>query len=153
MKRKNYIVLLLSLILSGSLSAQNSTVLTLDACIKIGLEKSTTILKANNSIKLSGVQLIAAYGQFLPDLGFGANYTFNGGKALYTTTVPTLVDSRQNILTYQLISSINLFNGFYDYSALKAAMLSKSVVELNTDRIKQSMPRKISKHLPIAKLS
>ena len=139
MKRKNYIVLLLSLILSGSLSAQNSTVLTLDDCVKIGLEKSTTILKANNSIKLSGVQLIAAYGQFLPDLGFGANYTFNGGKALYTTTVPTLVDSRQNILTYQLISSINLFNGFNDYSALKAAMLNKSVIELNTDRVKQSI--------------
>jgi outer membrane protein len=82
---------------------------------------------------------MAAYGQFLPDLGFGANYTFQGGKILYTTTVPTLVDSRNNILTYQLMSSINLFNGFNDYSALKAATLTKSAVELNTERVKQSI--------------
>jgi len=144
MNRKNYIILLFGLLLGVStVSAQtdsaNATPLTLDDCIRIGLEKSTEILKSNNSVKLTGVQLMAAYGQFLPDLGFGANYTFNGGKTLYTTTVPTLVDSRQNVLNYQLISSINLFNGFNDYSALKAATLNKSAAELNIERVRQSI--------------
>lgn len=139
MKSKILITLFL-LALRASVSAQPATtVLTLDDCIKIGLEKSTEILKSQNAVKLSGVQLMAAYGQFLPDLGFGANYTFNGGKTLYTTTVPTLVDSRQNVLNYQLISSINLFNGFYDYSALKAATLNKNASEFNTERVKQSI--------------
>jgi outer membrane protein len=82
---------------------------------------------------------MATYGQFLPDLGFGANYTFNGGKNLYTTSVPTLIDSRQNVLNYQLMSSINLFNGFNDYSALKAATLNKSAAELNIERVKQNI--------------
>ena len=140
MCKKIGIILFALLTFMVRISAQQApTLLTLDDCIKIGLEKSTEILKAKNSMKLTGVQLMAAYGQFLPDLGFGANYTFNGGKVLYTTTVPTLVDSRQNVLTYQLISSINLFNGFNDYSALKAAMLNKSAVELSTDRVKQSI--------------
>lgn len=115
------------------------TILTLDDCIRIGLEKSTEILRSKNTVKLSGVQLMAAYGQFLPDLGFGANYTFNGGKNLYTTTVPTLVDSRQNVLNYQLISSINLFNGFNDYAALKAATMNKYATEFNFDRVKQNI--------------
>jgi outer membrane protein len=134
------ILLFSLLIITGSLSAQQAlTLLTLDDCIKIGLEKSTEILKSNNAQKLTGVQLMAAYGQFLPDLNFGANYTFNGGKNLYTTTIPTLVDSRQNILTYQLMSSINIFNGLSDYSALKAATLTKSAAELNTQRVRQSI--------------
>jgi outer membrane protein len=141
MSRRSFFTIVF-LIVAGAarLSAQAApTLLTLDDCIKIGLDKSTNILKANNSMKLSGVQLMAAYGQFLPDLGFGANYTFNGGKILYTTTVPTLVDSRQNILSYQLMSSINLFNGFNDYAALKASTLNKSAIELSTERVKQSI--------------
>jgi outer membrane protein len=138
---KREIISILLMVLTGAgLSAQDTTtVLTLDDCIKIGLEKSTEILKSQNAVKLSGVQLMAAYGQFLPDLGFGATYTFNGGKNLYTNTVPTLVDSRQNILNYQLISSINIFNGFNDYSALKAAALNKYAVEYTTQRVKQSI--------------
>ena len=140
MNRNKYLVLLFILLTTlGSISAQTTTVLTLDDCIKIGLEKSTEILRSNNAVKLTGVQLMGAYGQFLPDLGFGANYTFNGGKNLYTNTVPTLVDSKQNILNYQLISSINLFNGFYDYSALKAATIHKSAAELNIERVKQNI--------------
>ena len=140
MRRSFFTIIFLVLVGVVRLSAQAApTLLTMDDCIKIGLEKSTEILKGNNAIKLSGVQLMAAYGQFLPDLGFGANYTFNGGKVLYTTSVPTLVDSRQNILSYQLMSSINLFNGFNDYAALKAATLSKSAVELNIERVKQSI--------------
>ncbi len=140
MNRKVYIGVLAVLLWACDINAQSAvTVLTLDDCIKIGLEKSTQILKNNNTLRLTGVQLMAAYGQFLPDLGFGANYTFNGGKNLYTSSVPTLVDSRQNVLNYQLMSSINLFNGFNDYSALKAASLNKSAVELNVERVKQSI--------------
>lgn len=140
MKSKSLIIILLLSLSTGCANAQNGTTpLTLDDCIRIGLEKSTEILKSNNTVKISGVQLMAAYGQFLPDLGFGANYTFNGGKNLYTTTVPTLVDSRQNILNYQLISSINLFNGFNDYSALKAATLNKYAAEYNVERVKQNI--------------
>jgi outer membrane protein len=152
MNRTIYIILLTGLLSTAAdrVSAQDTmafgrppadtaTLLTLNDCIKTGLKKSTDILKSNNSVKLSGIQLMAAYGQFLPDLSFGAAYTFNGGKNLYTNTVPTLVDSRQNILTYQLISSINLFNGFYDYAALKAATLNKSVAQFNIERVRQSI--------------
>lgn len=139
MYRTKQIILFQAMLWAALGFGQQTTVLTLDDCIKTGLEKSTEILKTNNAVKLTGVQLMAAYGQFLPDLGFSANYTFNGGKNLLTTSVPTLIDSRQNILNYQLISSINLFNGFYDYSALKAAKLNKAGIEFSLERVKQSI--------------
>ena len=140
MYKKSYIILLSILFSAGSISAQNDTTfLTLDDCIRIGLQNATDALKANNALKLTGIQLMGTYGQFLPDLAFGAGYTYNGGKDLYTTTVPTLVDSRQNLLNYQLISTINLFNGFNDYSALKAATLAKSASQYSLERVKQSI--------------
>jgi hypothetical protein len=70
-------------------------VLTLDDCRKIGIEKATLILKSKNALKLTGVQLLNAYGQFLPDLGLTGNYTYNAGHNLLTTSAPTLIDSRQ----------------------------------------------------------
>jgi outer membrane protein len=117
----------------------STVVLNIDSCISIGLRNATAVLKGQNALKLTGVQLFAAYGQFLPDLSFGANYTFNGGKDLYVTTVPTLVNGRENILNYQLISTINIFNGLYDISTLKAAALSKSAAQLNLTRVQQQI--------------
>jgi outer membrane protein len=141
MYKKKQIILFFSLFLLGiRLSAQgDTTFLTMEDCIKIGIQNATDALKAQNALKLTGIQLMGTYGQFLPDLSFGANYTYNGGKTLYTTTVPTLVDSRQNILNYQLISTINLFNGFNDYSALKAATLNKTASQYSLQRVQQSI--------------
>ncbi|MCW3128436.1 MAG: outer rane efflux protein, partial [Bacteroidetes bacterium] len=130
------------MILAGAarISAQDAVkILTMDDCRKIGIEKSTQILKSNNSLKLTGVQLLYTYGQFLPDLGFNANYTYNAGRNLLTTSSPTLIDSRQNILNYQLVSTLNIFNGLNDYSALKSATLSRSAAELNLERAKQQI--------------
>jgi outer membrane protein len=148
MMMKVYIIWLSLLCIAGSMSAQSdstqpaidtTTYLTMQDCIRLGLQSATDVLKSQNAVKITGVQLFAAYGQFLPDLTFGAAYTYNGGNTLYTTTIPTLVNSRQNILEYQLLSTVNLFNGFNDYSALKAATLSKTAYQFNLERVRQSI--------------
>jgi outer membrane protein len=125
---------------SNGLVAQDSVkVLSLDDCIKIGLNQSAQILRSEDSVQITGVALIGAYGQFLPDLNFNSNYGYLGGNNLLTTTEPTLVNARETQLNYQLSSTINLFNGFSDYSALKAAILSKSASQYNLDRAKQQI--------------
>lgn len=137
---KNRLIIFLMLIACAErMSAQDVKVLTLDDCRRIGIEKSTQILKSNNSLRLTGVQLLYTYGQFLPDLGLSGNYTYNAGRNLFSATIPTLVDSRQNILNYQLVSTLNIFNGLNDYSALKSATLYKSAAEFNLERAKQQI--------------
>jgi len=142
---KNFIkyfpaILMLVFIPISSLHAQDSVkVLQLDDCIKIGLDQSAQILLSENSVKISGAALIGAYGQFLPDLNFNSNYGYLGGNNLYTAEIPTLVDARETQMTYQLSSTINIFNGFSDYSALKAAVLSRSASQFNLDRARQQI--------------
>lgn len=125
---------------SHSLWAQDSVkVLSLDDCIKIGLTQSAQLLESQNSVQITGAALMGAYGQFLPDLNFNSNYGYLGGNNLLTTTEPTLVHSRETQLNYQLSSTVNLFNGFSDYSALKAATLFKSAAQYNLERAKQQI--------------
>ena len=133
-------ILILGFITISSLFAQDSVkVLQLDDCIKIGLDQSAQILLSENSVKISGATLIGAYGQFLPDLNFNSNYGYLGGNDLYTTVEPTLVHARETQMTYQLSSTVNIFNGFSDYAALKAATLSKSASQFNLERAKQQI--------------
>src|SRR6185312_1640010 len=122
------------------IQAQDSIkVLSLDDCIRLGLTQSAHILRSDDSVQITGAALLGAYGQFLPDLNFNSNYGYLGGSNLLTTTEPTLVNSRETQLNYQLTSTINIFNGFFNYATLKAAVLSKSASQYNLDRAKQQI--------------
>jgi outer membrane protein len=132
-------------VFNGPLYAQDSIkVLQLDDCIKIGLNQSAQILLSENSVQITGAALMGAYGQFLPDLNFNSNYGYLSGNDLLTTAAPTLVYARETQLNYQLSSTINLFNGFSDYSALKAATLTQSASQFNLQRAKQQITFDIS---------
>lgn len=133
-------VVLFILLGTGICAGQDSTqLLTLDDCIKIGLEKSSHAIRSKDSIKLSGIELLGAYGQFLPDLNFNGADNFTSGKQLLTTAGPTLVSERVNAINYQLYSSFNIFNGLNDYSALKAAVLNKKASKFNYQRAQQAI--------------
>ena len=48
--------------------------LSLQDCLNIALERSTAVLKGNNNVAFAGAQVLAAYGQYLPNLSAGAGY-------------------------------------------------------------------------------
>jgi outer membrane protein len=125
---------------SGIVRAQDTTqVLLLEDCIRIGLDQSTQILLSKDSLQITGAALMGTYGNFLPNLALNGNYAYTGGKNLLTITEPTLVNSTGSAMNYQLTSTINIFNGLYDYSALKAATLSKSASQFNLQRSEQAI--------------
>ncbi len=128
-----------------NIQAQDSVqVLLLDDCIRIGLDQSTHILLSKDSLQITGAALLGTYGNFLPNLAFNANYGYTSGKNLLTTAGPVLTKSSGSQMNYQLTSTINIFNGLSDYSALKAATLSKSASEFNLERAKQQIAFDIS---------
>ncbi len=139
--RKYSIAFILLLCFAGNTAyAQDSTkVLSLDDCIKLALEQSTQVLRSQDSVALTGAELMGAYGQFLPDLNFGANYSYLSGNNLLTTGPPTLIDSRVSQMNYQLTSTVNIFNGFSNQASLQAATQSKSASQFNLDRVKQQI--------------
>ena len=140
LKHINTLFIIILLAARNTCLGQDSIqLLTLDDCVKIGLEKSSEIIKSKDSLKLSGIALLGAYGQFLPDLNFNAADNYTSGKQLLTTTSPTVVKSKVNEINYQLFSSFNIFNGLADYSSLKISVLNKSAAKYNFERAQQAV--------------
>jgi outer membrane protein len=121
----------LSLVPLASYSQEPVRSITLDQAVQIALEKASLVLKSENQNTLSGQELLQRYAQFLPNLNAAANYVYHTGTNLYTFTTVTLVDSNSQTSTYSLSSTLNIFNGFLDSSALRAALNRKSAAELS----------------------
>ncbi len=113
--------------------------MTLDDCLKLAATQSTEFLKGNNAVASAGTDVLRSYGQFLPDLNLGAGYNYTSGKNLYVTSTPTIVDGNKTGYNYQLVSSINIFNGLYDKASLKAALLEKSGQQMSLQRAIQQI--------------
>ena len=136
--KSRWVVTLLVLVISKA-SAQEIKTITLEEAIQTALTNSTSMLKGKNSVEISGAQVMGAYGQFLPDVVFGSAYSYTGGDNLLTVTNPTFVSSQRSNITYQIVSSINIYNGMANRAALKASLLNKEVAELSLQRAQQQI--------------
>lgn len=128
------------LLTGAGASAQTGVrILNLQDCIKIALDKSTGVLKGNNNIAAAGAQVLAAYGQYLPNLAAGAGYNYNAGNNFYSSAGPELVNNTRSQYNYQLTSSLNLFTGYNNYATWKAAQLNQQMSTLTLERARQQI--------------
>jgi outer membrane protein len=118
--------------------------LTLDDCVRIAIDSATSVLKAQNSVVISGADLLRSYGQFLPTLTGQANSTYNQGTQYLSTGTPALVHGAVDDVGWGLSADLNLFNGLSDYSGLKSALAKKKVSELSLYRAKQAIALDVS---------
>lgn len=105
----------------------------------MALQKSTIVLKGNNNVAAAGVQVLAAYGQYLPNLAAGAGVNYNGGNNFYSSAGPELVNMARSQYNYQLTSSLNIFTGFSNYATWKAARLNQQISALTLERARQQI--------------
>jgi outer membrane protein len=126
----------LFIIFSGTIGVRS---LSLSDCIGIALPNSTAVLKGTNDVALAGTQVLAAYGQYLPNVQAAGGYNYDLGNNFYASTGPYLAYTARSAYNYQLTSSINIFTGFYNYSSFKAAKLNRNVAELTLERAKQAI--------------
>ncbi len=128
---------------SPALSAEaNLQSLTLSDCIRIAVENATSKIKAENNLKLQGADLLRSYGNFLPTVSSSASYTpfalSRNYSSLYGSNLTRIkTDSRSTSIT--LTTSLNLFNGFADYAALRSALQREKAANLTLDRALQSI--------------
>jgi len=128
-----------AILLANNVMAQQVKILDLQGCINIALERSTAVLKGNNNVALTGAQVLAAYGQYLPNLAAGAGYNYDRGNNFFASSGPILVNENRSQFNYQLTSSLNLFTGYYNYSTWKSAKLSQQMSNLTLERAKQQI--------------
>jgi outer membrane protein len=113
--------------------------LSLTDCIGIALQNSTAVLKGNNDVALAGTQVLAAYGQYLPNVQAAGGYNYDYGNNYYGSTGGYLAYTARSAYNYQLTSSLNIFTGYFNYSNFKAAKLNRNAAELTLERAKQDI--------------
>lgn len=118
--------------------------LTLEKSVQIGVESASSVQKGKIEIAISGSQLLQNYGQFLPNLAISGGYNWNLGKTYSTSVSPARVETINSGLNFQILSSLNIFNGFADISNFRALIDRKSASELSLKRAKQLITLDIS---------
>ncbi|MDR3608656.1 MAG: TolC family protein [Oligoflexia bacterium] len=113
--------------------------LTLEQCVRIAVDQATAVLQAENRYKLTATEVLRSYGSFLPNLNVGASYGYQSGNTLYTIEGLSVVNARGQNATLTVSSALNLFNGFADYSGLKASLAEQSAREYSLEWAKEQV--------------
>ena len=109
----------------GLAEEYNTKNLTLEECVRIGIENATTGIKAERALKLTGSDVLRNYGKFLPHLSASASYSPLTMQRNWSTTSNDYTKSKTESTSLSLQATLNLFNGFSDYASLKAALSEK----------------------------
>ena len=140
MARIHRLVLLFLISLVSALPANAAPILlTLEKSVAIALQNATTVLKSENDLDFSGERVLQSYAQFLPTLDLTASYAYDWGKTYVAYSLPTIVKSRDLHAQYQITTSLNLFNGFFDYASFKSARQKKDSSQFTLNRAKQQI--------------
>lgn len=120
-------------------SAAKTLELSLEDAIKIAVDSATTILKSKNDIELGAIQVLQAYGQFLPNLTFSATAGAAQGKYLNYAVTPAQVSTRDWGASLQISSSLNIFNGYADSASLRSALEKRGAAISTLDWARQQI--------------
>jgi outer membrane protein len=112
-------------------------VLTLEESVERALHEATSVQRAQGDLDISGDQLLQSYAEFLPNLTASGTSNTMTGKNYLTTATPTMVDTRNHGMAYQISSTINVFNGFADLGSWRASGARKEAAGLSLKRAKQ----------------
>ena len=128
--------ILAALLCATTLNAQTGIkVLTLPDCVDIAIQRSTAVLKGNNNVANAGAQVLAAYGQYLPQVSLSAGLYNNGAyfNTLEVNGATTPVETQQNIptqlykYTYGLVgvnAVWNIFDRYYTKTNVAMAKIA-----------------------------
>lgn len=97
--------------------------LSLQECVSIALTNATSVKKAENTVRLEGIDVLKGYGSFLPKLSSSAGYTPRSVTRSYDYKVQQANSKVETeSVEASLTSSLNIFNGLSDYASLQSAI-------------------------------
>lgn len=130
--------LLILLLASGAVSAQDSRIITFKEAVRIALEQNTSVRLAQNSAALGKVDVSEARGQFLPDLRLSTQGAKNFGRN-FDQTAGTIVDRSSNSVSLGVSSGVTLFDGFGNVASLRQARLNDRAGEGDLQRVRETV--------------
>lgn len=142
---KKLFPLLLLLILSGSIFAQET--LTLKEAISVALNRNTSLIKSKNNLTTNKKAVKSAYGDLLPDLGVNSSFSWSrnvdeGGKQVdffgrETVIPPSESDTRNWNL--RAGGNVTLFNGLANYANISASKNELKAAQYDISKLKKDI--------------
>lgn len=118
---------------------EETTELSLEQCIAIALEQSASAENARNELKLSGVEVLKRYGQFLPTVTTRATYTPVNVSRTYSTTTGTTHRTDSETASLSVSAALNIFNGLGNYASLRQALEGREANRMSLQRALQTI--------------
>lgn len=113
--------------------------LDLEKCVSTALRNSTSVLKSENDVTLSGEQLLQSYAQFLPSVDVNTSIGGGWGTNYYTFAGSSLVTGKETNFQAGISTTLNIFNGFADYAHFKSSRDHQDASNLTLIRAKQQI--------------
>ncbi len=114
--------------------------LSLQDCIKIALEKNTTVLQSQYQAESQNAKVLSAYGGILPTVGASGEFTYNKSTSLTYNGV--VLPSAANVITRQYSAGVSanymLFDGLANFATINSAVSSGQAADLSYQRSRQT---------------
>lgn len=138
--RKGIFGLVLFLILSVSIQAQDVKKISLQEAIDIALENNYELKQASNNLELAEKGIISEYADFLPSVSANLSGSSRKGQQLVRQgDTQVFEDNVTNGLRGDLSASVSLFNGFDNILSLRISKADKLSSEERFQRAKENV--------------
>ncbi|NTU57750.1 MAG: TolC family protein [Chlorobiaceae bacterium] len=152
MVKKSFFILALLLLLPPSVThavEQLQKTISLRESVSIALKNATSVKKAENNQHLEGIDLLKSYGSFLPKINSSASYVprsvirsfspLSTGSLIPVNDTTIQTRTETSSVDFGLTASLNLFNGFSDYAALRSALDMKQASGFTLQRAREAV--------------
>lgn len=139
MKNKivHYTVILLTFMIGLTTQAQTKK-WTLEECIEYALKNNISIKQSELDLKVSDVEKLEAFGNFLPTLSGTANYGVNTGASINPVTNQFQNETFKSASS-NFTSGVNIYNGLANWKTLQRAKISKIANTYKLDKMKDDI--------------
>jgi outer membrane protein len=111
--------------------------ITYDDAVAIALKQNVSVKQAENATQLSDATVKQQQKQFLPNLSLSVSGSNNVGRN-FSQSEGTIINQQSQALSSGLSSSLTLFDGGKNISALRSARADQEASEQDLTRTKQS---------------
>jgi len=117
--------------------AQTPQRITYDDAVTIALKQSVSVKQAENATQLSDATVKQQQKQFLPNLSLNVSGSNNVGRN-FSQSEGTIINQQSQAVSTGLSSSLTLFDGGKNISALRSARAERDASDQDLTRTRQS---------------
>jgi len=143
MRPRIILILILFLFITKTYAQQSpGTILTLQQAVEAAMKNELTIRQVQTDMETSQIALKQAKGNLLPDLIGNINHGMQQGRSIDPFT-NSYVNQQINFASYNLNSSVTLFNGFQLLNTVRQQRYAYNAAQMELQMVKDNITMQV----------